>query len=160
MTFSERACRVLREDRSIAEARRFAELAIPYCDAACREATAMAVGEFAENLVKYSAQSAEPNAGTIAIRLEGDQVRIRAKNAVMSHEDAQCVVDTIAKIRASSNVSELYRDRLKELFRNPALPRAQLGLLRVAFEGGFRLSCTYAAPSLEIAAERRCGANP
>jgi hypothetical protein len=154
----ERACSVFRENRSIEDAQRFAELAVGSCHPACREATAMAVGELAENLVKYGAQDAEATAGTIAIRVERDQVRIRAQSAVMYHEDAQCVVDMIAKIGASPNVSELYHARLRELFENPSLQRAQLGLLRVAFEGGFRLSCTYVAPSLEIAAERPCGA--
>jgi anti-sigma regulatory factor (Ser/Thr protein kinase) len=156
---NEKACLVLRESWSNEDARRFAELVVGSCDPACREATTMAVGELAENLVKYGAQGAEANAGTIAIRVERDRVRIRAESAVMCHEDARCVVETIARIRATSNVIELYRARLQELFENPSLPRAQLGLLRVASEGGFRLSCTYAAPSLEIAAERPCGAS-
>jgi hypothetical protein len=156
---SERACRLAREHKSIGEAQRFAELTLSYCDPACREATSMAVGELAENLVKYSAGHAGTNAGTIAIQIQGDHVKIRAENNVLSHDDAQVVLETVAKIASSSNVSELYRERLLELFKNPALPRAQLGLLRVAFEGGFRLSCKYAAPSLEISAERRCGAS-
>jgi hypothetical protein len=53
-------------------------------------------------------------------------------------------------------VRELYRARLQQLFEHPELPRAQLGLLRTAFEGGFRLTCSYERCELQIVAERTC----
>jgi hypothetical protein len=59
--------------------------------------------------------------------------------------------------KAEGSAGDLYRARLRELFENPSLPKAQLGLLRVAFEGGFRLSYSFAPPQLEIVAERDFG---
>jgi hypothetical protein len=153
---AERTCKIGNEQRSVDDAMRFAELALTYCERACREAVAMAVSEFAENLVKYGALDPFRSAGTISLRMDGHQVRIRVSNNVQSHEDAETVLRMIAKISASANPMDLYRARLRELFENPGLPRAQLGLLRIAFEGGFRLSCSYVFPVLEIVAERPC----
>jgi len=153
-------CMLRRDRRAVEEARRFAELAVTACDAESRQATALVVAEFAENVVKYGALASNTTAGSIGIAVEQDTIRIRAKNAVVSPEDARKVQETISKISGASNVMELYRNRLRELFENPKLPRAQLGLLRVAFEGGFKLSCTCRGPELEIVAERRCGRGP
>src|SRR5262249_49711317 len=144
----ERTWKLRRERNAVNEARRFAELAVTYCDDESKQAIAMAVSEFAENLLKYSATTGDPNAGTIAIGVEQDVVRVRATNTVVSHEDALRVQDAVKKIASSPNVMDLYRGRLRELFENPNLPRAQLGLLRVAFEGGFKLSCAFEAPHL------------
>jgi hypothetical protein len=155
---AERTCKVRREQKAVDEAKRFAELALSYCNANCRQAATMAVSEFAENLVKYSAEDAGTSAGTIAIGVVEDKLRVRAVNAVSSTADARRVQETVARI-SNSNVKELYRTRLAELFKNPGLPRAQLGLLRVAFEGGFHLSCVFEPPRLMIVAERPCGSS-
>ena len=155
-SLAERSCTIAREQSAIDDARRFAELALSYCEPECREAASMAVSEFAENLVKYSASNQGKKAGTISISAEGGRLRIRARNDVSAQDDAQKVLATISKIESSGTAKELYRARLSELFSNPSLPRAQLGLLRIAFEGSFRLSCSYVAPVLEIIAERSC----
>lgn len=153
---TERTCRVLRNKSAVDEARRFAELAVAYCDSDCRQAVSMVVSEFAENVVKYSAKDGQAIAGTIAIGREAGQVRIRATNTVSSLEEGRRVQEAITRIATSPSVTDLYRSRLQELFLNPNLPRAQLGLLRIAFEGGFRLSCTLTGSTLEIIAERAC----
>jgi hypothetical protein len=132
-------------------ASRFAATVVGHCDAECREATTLVVSELAENMVKYGPPK-EP--GAIAIGVEEELVRVRATNVVESETDARQVVGTVSRIAAAAQVRDLYRDRLRELFDNPGLPRAQLGLLRVAFEGGFQLSCNFKAPVLEIVAER------
>ena len=152
----ERTCKVLREQRGVTEARRFAELAVSYCDDVCREAAVMVATELAENIVKYGTTHAGPFAGTISIRLQGRALHVIASNEVASPEDAEAVKEAIARIAASSDVKTLYRSRLADLFKNPELPRAQLGLLRAAYEGGFRLSCKYEAPTLVVSAERSC----
>jgi hypothetical protein len=156
MAATERTCRVTRNKSAVDDARRFAELAVAYCDVDCRQAVAMVVSEFAENLVKYSAKDDQVYAGTISILREGGVVRIRAKNAVASPDEGRRVQEAITRIATSPSITELYRSRLQELFKNPQLPRAQLGLLRIAFEGGFRLSCSFEASVLEITAERAC----
>jgi len=153
---SERTYRVLRNKNAMDEARRFAELAVAYCDSDCRQAVSMVVSEFAENVVKYSAQDGQAVAGTIAIGREAGLVRIRATNTVSSHEEGRRVQESLTRIAVSPSVTDLYRSRLQELFLNPNLPRAQLGLLRIAFENSFRLSCTLQGATLVITAERAC----
>jgi hypothetical protein len=152
---AERTLRLPRQEAAVEDARRFAELAVSYCTPECREAVTLAVCELGENLIKYSASPDELDVGTIGVSIEEGQVRVRAVNRVVCHEDAQRVRELVAQI-TSSDIKELYRARLQELFRNPSLPRAQLGLLRMAFEGGFRLSCSIAGPELSIVAERAC----
>lgn len=155
----EKTYQVAREQASIEGARRFAEHALDHSDSACREAGAMAVLEFAENLAKYGT-SDEGTAGTIGIRVRDTGVRIRVRNIASSREDAERVMEMVKEIESAPNLRELYRLRHRELFLDPSLPRVRLGLLRVAFEGGFRLSCSYVPPVLEITAERpsaRCG---
>lgn len=153
----EKTMEVVRRQHAVADAMHFAEAACGYCDAGCREALVLAASELTENIVKYGAQQTEPAAGTLSVQIQGDVVRICAKNAVASPDDARMVVDTISRIGApSADATQLYRARLRELYSNPHAPRAQLGLLRLAFEAGFRLSASYQSPWLQVIAERPC----
>lgn len=151
---AERTLELPRESNAVEDARRFAEHLVGVCTPECREAVTLAVCELGENLIKYSAGD-EPHAGIIAVSIDENRVRIRATNRVSSPEDAEAVAALVAKI-THSDIAELYRARLAELFQNPSLPRTQLGLLRMAFEGGFRLSCSFEGPELQIVAERAC----
>jgi hypothetical protein len=82
---------------------------------------------------------------------------VRATNRVTSVADAERVAELVTKLETTeASVEELYLARLRDLFSNPDEPRAKLGLLRMAFEGGFRLSCRFEAPELHIIAERAC----
>jgi hypothetical protein len=157
----ERTLNVPRRSDAVEDAQRFAATAVSYCTPECREAVTLAVCELGENLLKYGGEGEEPYAGTIGVGVEGDTVRIVATNRVTSESDAARVRDIVEQISGSgSAVRELYRARLQELFLNPALPRAQLGLLRMAFEGGFQLSCSFEPPELRIIAERTCAGTP
>jgi hypothetical protein len=138
--------------------RSFATLVAERCDTACREAVVLAASELAENQVKYGVADPSGIAGMISIRLAPDLVRIRAVNNAKNHDDVTAVMSMISKIGSSQSVMGLYRERLRELFDTPHMPRAQLGLLRIAFECGFRLSCSYEPPRIEITAEGPCRA--
>jgi hypothetical protein len=156
---AQRTLRLAPKDSAVDDARRFAEHAVSYCSPECREAVSLAVCELGENVVKYGARGADAHSGTIGVGVDGDTIRIRATNRVGVPDDARRVADLISRIsQKGADVRDLYRNRLKELFTNPALPRAQLGLLRMAFEGGFRLSCHVRGAELEITAERACDA--
>jgi len=158
VTRGERTLRLPRRSSALDEARRFADLAVRQCSEVCREAVALAVTELGENLLKYGSQKDPAHAGTIAVGVEGDRIRVRAVGGVLSPDDVRSVAGIVGKLAASDpGAGALYRDRLRELFENPALAKAQLGLIRVAFEGGFRLSYSFAQPELEIIAERQCG---
>lgn len=154
---AETTLRVARQGHAADDVRRFAELAVSYCTPECKEAVALAVCELGENLVKYGKPDGTPHAGTIGVSVEGQSVRVRATNRVGSIEDAERVAALVSQLgAAATSVQELYRARLQDLFTNPSQTRTQLGLLRMAFEGGFRLSCTFEAPELQIIAERAC----
>ena len=156
---AERILKLARRGAAIEEAQRFAAIAVSYCTPECREAVTLAVCELGENLIKYSKDGVE--AGTIGVSVQGDTVRVRATNNVTSQEDAHRVSEIVAQLSGSgAAVRDLYRARLQELFANPALPRAQLGLLRMAFEGGFHLSCSFDHSQLQIIAERACVGAP
>ncbi len=155
-TASERTLAMRPGHNAVAEAKQFGELSVSYCDAESREATLMAVVELAENVLKYGVRDATNAAGTLGIAVNDRQVRVRVTNTVGSAEDARRVQGMVSEIARAPSVTDLYRRRLRELFENPGLKRAQLGLLRIAFEGSFRLSCSYVHPTLEIVAERAC----
>jgi hypothetical protein len=155
----ERTLRVRREQKAITDVKHFGELAVSYCDSDSRQATVMAVVELAENVLKYGTPDDSNASGTIGIAVDNNKVRVRATNVVGSPQDGQRAVGVVSEISKAPSVTDLYRTRLKELFDNPKLERAELGLLRIAFEGAFRLSCTYSHPVLEIVAERTCAAH-
>jgi hypothetical protein len=158
---AERTLTLARRGAALEDAQRFAAVAVSYCTPECREAVTLAVCELGENLIKYSREDDELEAGTIGVSVEGDKVRVRATNRVDSQEDARRVSEIVAQIaRSGAAVQELYRARLKELFEHPEHPRTELGLLRMAFEGGFRLSCSYDRSELQIVAERTCSGPP
>jgi hypothetical protein len=153
---TERTCKLARVGRAVDDARRFAELAVPCEHTACREAAAMVAAELAENIIKYGAKGSDPFAGSLTIARARDRLRIRATNEVSSLEAAQAVLASVRAIAQSDDVRALYRSRLATLFTSPGLTRAQLGLLRVAFEGGFKLEASCTGMSIVIVAERQC----
>ena len=153
---AELSLKLLHGGKAVEDAKRLAELAVT-CDIQCRQAAAMAAWELAENLLKYGEADPSQAAGTIAISVDKDSVRVRTTNTVHSPNDARHVQETVSRISNSPSARDLYRERLTELFRDPSQQRAQLGLLRIAFEGRFKLSCTFEPPLLEIVAERSCG---
>src|SRR5687768_3013707 len=116
---TERACKIPRERKAVDEAIRFAQLATSYCDQACREAAVLAVSELTENVLKYAAPDQTADAGTIMIGVHDKTVRIRARNVASSRKDAESVIAAVSKISTAPNVSDLYRDRLRELFQKP-----------------------------------------
>jgi hypothetical protein len=150
---TKRLCRVLRRPEGIDDAHCFAELSLVLCGSKCREAATMMMTELAENMIKYSDPSAT-FAGTIALAVEGSRVRIAASNEVAASIDAERVARALARIAAADDLRAMYEARVEALFENPGLPRAQLGLLRAAYEGAFRLSCRYEPPMLTVLAER------
>ncbi|HSU38870.1 MAG TPA: DUF6272 family protein [Polyangiaceae bacterium] len=157
---AERTLKLARQSTALEDAQRFAEHALSYCTPECREAVTLAVCELGENLLKYAGGD-ELEAGTIGVSVEDDTVRVRATNRVSSEADARRVRELVSRIESSGGaVRELYRARLQELFEHPELPRAELGLLRMAFEGGFHLTCSYERCELQIVAERTCAGAP
>jgi hypothetical protein len=155
----ERTAKLGRGDQGVAEARRFAELAVSSCDAACREAIALAASELAENAVKYGVQETDSGAGSLSVGIRANVARLSVTNKVANAADARNVLAIVRRVSApDAKPAELYRARLQTLFSTPRASRAELGLLRLVFEGGFRLTASFDfdAQLLQIVAERPC----
>jgi len=122
-----------------------------------RESAVMVASELAENLVKYGHPVDGEDSGRIAIELGAHTVSITAENGT-TREEAAKVVELIDTINAASDVQLLYVQRLTEMAHSPSESASELGLLRIVFEGRFRLTCRYAHPMLRIEATRSADA--
>lgn len=152
----ERTWTLNRIDDAIEDAQRFASRALETCDAESQRAVTMAVIEFTQNLVKYGARGVGSTPSTIEIAVASDRIQLRVTNDVLTTLDAQYVQSTVAELQACSSVDELFQSRARALLADPDVSRTRLGLLRVAYEGRFRLTCSFEPPRLQIIAERSC----
>ena len=116
-----------------------------------RDAVVMTASELAENVVKYG-EPLENNEGFLGIAIGADLVRIQSKNGLSSPERAEALGQHIARI-AAADPEALYVQRLQQMIEDPS-NSSGLGLLRIAFEGQFRLSFNYESGVAIITAER------
>jgi hypothetical protein len=152
----EKSWRLPRDWKALDEVKRYLERHHGFCHASCREAAMMASWELAENVVKYGLAGADGIAGTVSLVLGPGKTVIRTENTAQWSGGAHEVVSTIMRLSSATSVRELYLQRLQQLVTGEGLAHTRLGLLRVAYEGAFRLSYRHDAPRLEIVAERRC----
>lgn len=152
----EKSWRLTREWKALDDVKRYLDLHRAFCHASCREAAIMASWELAENVVKYGVAGADGIVGTVTIALWPKKTVIRTANMAQWAGGAHEVVSTIMRLSSATSVRELYIQRLQQLVTGEGLAQTRLGLLRVAYEGGFRLSYRHDAPRLEVAAERSC----
>lgn len=121
-----------------------------------RTAATMTALELAENVLKYGAGS---GSGLVAMTEEAGEVIISTQNRVHSVQKALAVQERIQHI-AAKGARELYVARMLEIMERPSAEATGLGLLRIAYEGSFRLSCEVLGDRLHIQARRRLDALP
>ena len=112
--------------------------------------------ELAENVLKHGAGT---GSGMVTMKEEGGEVVISTQNRVHSLQTAQAVRQRIQQI-AEKGARELYVARMLEIMEQPNGRESGLGLLRVAYEGSFRLSCEILGDRLHIQARRKLNALP
>jgi hypothetical protein len=151
-THEVRTFQIPRHPRGAADVALQAGAAVAHAPADCREAVTLAASELCDNLISYGRGSAP---ATLSIEDDHGTIRVRLVDPGCSTSDARAVQDQLQRLRAHEP-RVAYRARLSELLDNPSLPRARLGLLRLAFEGKFRLSARYDETRLELVAERDC----
>ena len=151
-----RSWRLERAWEALDDVRRYLEFDRRFCHTACREAAIMASWELAENVVKYGLVEGGHVTGTITISLWPGRTLIRTQNKAHWAGGAEEVITTITRVSTATSVRELYIQRMQQLLTDEGQAHTRLGLLRVAYEGGFQLSYRHDAPLLEIAAERHC----
>jgi len=152
----EKSWRLTREWKALDDVKRYLDQQRGFCHASCREASIMASWELAENVVKYGLAGADGIAGTVTIGLWPNKTVIRTENMAQWAGGSHEVVSTIMRLSSATSVRELYLQRLQQLVTGEGVAHTRLGLLRVAYEGGFRLSYRHDAPRLQVAAERSC----
>jgi hypothetical protein len=118
-----------------------------------RDAAVMTASELAENAVKYGEPVREEDAGYLSLRVESSSIVVESTNGCVNSEHVSEVLRLIELIDATPNVEILYLERLRELV-GKGDQSGGLGLLRIAFEGGFRLSARYTDGMLTITATR------
>jgi hypothetical protein len=121
-----------------------------------RNAATMTALELAENVLKHGA-SVGP--GLVSMKEEGGEIVISTQNRVNSLLTAQAVRRRIEQI-AEKGARELYVARMLEIMDQPNARESGLGLLRIAYEGSFRLSCEVLGDRLHIQARRSLHALP
>jgi hypothetical protein len=118
-----------------------------------REAAVMVASELAENLVKYGQPLEGEDSGKISIEVADGVLTITSDNGT-SPEAAGKVLALVHAIMESPDVQALYVERLTNMATTPGDSASELGLLRIAFEGGFTLTADYQEPRLRIRAKR------
>jgi hypothetical protein len=116
-----------------------------------REAATMAGLELAENVIKHGS---DISIGSVTVSVRAGEVVIATQNQVASTQRAAAVCARIQEI-ADRGAREMYMTRMLELMQQPSGQGSGLGLLRVAYEGEFKLSGEVLGDRLCIYARRR-----
>jgi hypothetical protein len=152
----DRTWRLTRGSDALDSMRREVELYRGFCHEACREAVTMAAWELAENVTKYGIDEGRGTVGHVTVALSAAVAMIRTSNGSNADGSPEEAIAAIHRIAATDDLAGLYRQRLRELFEDSDHAHTRLGLLRVTYEAGFRLTQRYEARVFEIAAHRRC----
>jgi hypothetical protein len=115
-----------------------------------RDAATMTAAELAENVLKHGKDSS----GMVTLANRAGEVVISTQNRVHSADQAKAVANYIASI-PQRGARQMYIARLLEVMEEPDSFRSGLGLARIAYEGGFELSCEAFGDRLHIYAKRR-----
>ncbi len=118
------------------------------------EATIMSATELIENALKYGTQKPDGSNIDFTLKATEDSVIITVSNGYHDERDCKNVIDHIDRINASDDPAALYIDRLQELLENPKPGVSQLGLYRIAYEGGFALEYLHEEGSITVSAKR------
>ena len=116
-----------------------------------RDAATMTATELAENVLKHGS---DPGSGLVTLSREAGAVVISTQNRVDSTAQADAVRAHIENI-ADKGAREVYVARMMEVMEEPDAHRSGLGLVRIAYEGAFQLSCEVLGDRLHIHARRQ-----
>jgi len=122
---------------------------------AVRDAAIMVASELTENIVKYGAPLDGEPVGFVSFQLDGDNFTISSHNAVAHSNNLQAVETLLGQIAKSDNPRDLSLARLRRLIEGNIEGPSQLGLLRVATDGGCEINHSYSDAVLTIIAEHK-----
>jgi hypothetical protein len=122
-------------------------------DANTLDAIRMAAGELAENVVKFGEQVAGVT-GRVVISRTDEAVEIRTANRLSDTKRANALSERLRRIGETGDLESQFAARMTEIIDGPAEQSTALGLLRIAYEGLFTLSCNYSNATMTVVAAR------
>lgn len=137
----------------IREARTLVQEALTQHARALREAAGMTLSELLENALKYGEAVQGMPGASYTLVVEDEYVEIHVSNGLNSQQSLAELKRRIDAIAAADDKQALYIERLEEIMNNPSAG-GQLGLFRIACEGGFDLSYRFEPPILTVTARR------
>jgi hypothetical protein len=123
------------------------------CSTALRSAAMMTASELLENAIKYGESVPQAEWISFSLQASEDRIRIQVVNGSTNRAGVDVLLARVEELASVSDKSALYLNRLQELISNPE-ESGRLGLYRIAFEGGFDLSCEYAEGVVKVTAVR------
>ena len=124
-------------------------------EAPVRDAAIMVASELTENIVKYGAPLDGESVGFVSFEIQDDGFTIASHNAVAHENHLEAVETILNQIETSDNPRDLSLSRLRALIEGKVDGPSQLGLLRVATDGGCEINHSYSDTVLTIVAERK-----
>ncbi|WP_437760648.1 hypothetical protein [Sorangium sp. So ce1389] len=118
------------------------------------DAAEMTACELLENAIKYGEEVPRAPAILFTLSLTEDTVSIATLNGCTAPDSAERLLLRIQSLRDAPDLQALYMERLQELFSSPG-EDVNLGIYRIALEGGFELDATYADEVVTVTATRR-----
>jgi hypothetical protein len=118
-----------------------------------RVAAAMAASELVENAIKYGDAAAAFADIRFSLWVGSGSVRIQVVNAAANRAGVDELRARIEEIERSTDKEALYLQRVIQALGCPR-DSGNLGLYRIALEGGFSLECGYAEGVVTVSATR------
>ncbi|HMU39331.1 MAG TPA: hypothetical protein PKE31_09985 [Pseudomonadota bacterium] len=119
-----------------------------------RIAAMMTMSELVENAIKYGESVENASCVKASMNIDTERIQIVVQNGSSSEKSIQTLARHIDLIQSTEDKGELYLARLTELMAHPG-GGSQLGLYRIAFEGGFDLTCNWSNKIVTMTATRR-----
>ena len=117
-----------------------------------RVAAVMTASELVENAIKYGA-AAPPATIRVWLGVAPDMVRVQVVNASTNRARVDELRARIDEIERSVDKEALFLQRLTQGLGRPG-DSGNLGLYRIALEGGFALDCRYEEGIVTVSATR------
>jgi len=120
---------------------------------ALRVAAVMTASELVENAIKYGDAAASQAAVRFVLGVGSRLLRIQVVNASTNRASVDELLARVDEIERSADKEALYLQRVTQGLSRPG-DSGNLGLYRIAFEGGFALDCSYEEGTVTVSATR------
>jgi hypothetical protein len=117
------------------------------------DAVLMVASELAENVLKY-AEPVDGVGGHVTVTRTSGEVEVCSVNRLSSGTSAVRVLEILERIADARDARKPFEERMMEIMKEPRQVSTGLGLLRVEYEGRFKLSARHVDGTLTLVAVR------